>query len=415
MDQTSVEVLYFPNFGGKDVAGIKQSLLLYDRVHLITPSATPFSSSRFVDSPLEEPKEIKAKGALDESEDLLSAAEVISEIKDHEIARKRWDEFEVALQEDLEDQEVLAWEKEQKRISGGKERSWFVAEYYFPEGPPRIEHQEYKIQSVDTKYGKALRVPFLVGMSLGLSEALWAAIDGPYSLFTDDSASQEFLSLRLKRGWRRLTRDRELQQAYDRERDLNRDFAVARLGAWILQLKVPDLIKGASELNVKEILTLRQASHKGEALAKFRNGLADIVDSEGLWKKSKFADFEDDAYRICRERIVPAFEVLEEGVHLKDILKVLDVKSEIPGWIKAVPELFVGTGVPVLTGTGAALATGHPITFAALLALGCGVAAHVFPKLIGAMEERSGKRRNARFLAYPLYLQKATSTKNRYV
>jgi hypothetical protein len=35
MDKLPTEVLYYPNFDPTQLAGIKQSLLLYDKVHLI--------------------------------------------------------------------------------------------------------------------------------------------------------------------------------------------------------------------------------------------------------------------------------------------------------------------------------------------------------------------------------------------
>jgi dsRNA-specific ribonuclease len=409
MGEQPTEVLYYPNFDPNDLAGIKQSLLLYDKVNLIAPQTTPLMGRLLADSPGEELSQISGSGALSESWSLPSALSVVNMIPDEQIVRDRWDEFLAALSEDLADEEVLAWELQWKARNAGKEVSWYVLPSYFSLGMPVAGSPEHQIQEIyDKSLGLLMRVPFLVGMSLGLSEALWAAVDRGYTLFTDDDASQDFLMLRLKRGWKRLSRDPELRHAFAIEPEFASKVAVAYLGAWILQSKVPEAIKNASNLSVPEILELRQTSNQKNALEKFRKGIRELVQSQDLWEHAKFADFENEAYKIYSNEILPAFEELENrSVHLKDIFKVFDVNDAVSKGIKAIPDLFVSAGVPTAMGTGAALLARHPVAPAALLALGCGVAAYTVPKLISEISGRLGKRRSAQFLAYPLRLQKA--------
>jgi len=61
MDTKPSEVLYYPNFNPNDLAGIKQSLLLYDRVNLIAPVTTPLMGSVLADSPGEELADVDKK------------------------------------------------------------------------------------------------------------------------------------------------------------------------------------------------------------------------------------------------------------------------------------------------------------------------------------------------------------------
>jgi hypothetical protein len=251
-------------------------------------------------------------------------------------------------------------------------------------------------------------------MSLGLSEALWAAVDRGYTLFTDDEASQQFLMLRLKRGWKHLTRDPELRRAFEIEPEFDKNIAVAFLGAWVLQTKVPQVIKTASGLPIEQILNFRQDPNRKDALASFRHGLTDLVQSQDLWEKSKFGDFESEAYKIYHHKILPAFEELEgRRVQLNDVFHAIDLKDAVSEGIKAIPDLFIGSPVATAAtavGTGAFLLGGHAVAPAALLALGCGLTAHFVKKLMAELGDRLSKRRNAQFLAYPFHLERALST-----
>jgi hypothetical protein len=287
MEKQLSEVLYYPNFDPNDLAGIKQSLLLYDKVNLISPGSTPLMGRLLAGTSGEELSQITGSGALNESWSLYSAKDkILNLIPDGNIAKTHSDEFQAALAEDLADEEVLAWERRWKARNAGKEVSWYVLPTYFGGHVPRTESPEHQIQEVFApSFGSGLlRVPFLVGMSLGLSEALWAAVDHGYTLFTDDDASQQFLMLRLKRGWKRLSGDPELRRAFQLEPEFSAKVAVAYLGAWMLRTKVPEVIKKASDLSVTEIVNLREKSDKSDALERFRAGLADLVQSQDLGK-----------------------------------------------------------------------------------------------------------------------------------
>jgi hypothetical protein len=248
-------------------------------------------------------------------------------------------------------------------------------------------------------------------MSLGLSEALWAAVDKGYTLFTDDDTSEHFLMLRLRRGWKRLTRDPELRRQFGIEREFAKDYAAASLGAWTLQARVPGLIKKASSMSIAEIIELREQSDHTDALGHFRSGLAELVQSHNLWEAEKFRDFENEAYEIYRQNILPAFEDLEGKriLSLEDVFVALDWKNALQEAIKSAPDLFVGAAVPTAVGGAAVLFGPVAVAPAALLALGCGLAGHFVKNLIEQMSDRLKERRSAQFLTYPLNLQKVVN------
>jgi hypothetical protein len=198
------------------------------------------------DSSGTELSQIGHQGALSESWELPSANKVVGLISDMEIIQSRRDEFISALEQDLADEAVLSWEKGWRSKQGKKDLNWFVLPSYFGDEVPAIDHPDYQIQPFrHDMFGELLRVPFLVGMSLGLSEALWAAVDKGYTLFTDDDASEQFLMLRLPRGWKRLTQDPKLHKQFGIETEYSKKYAVAYLGARTLQSKVPKLIQKA--------------------------------------------------------------------------------------------------------------------------------------------------------------------------
>jgi hypothetical protein len=406
----NTEVLYFPNFTPEVLPSIKQSLLLYDRVNVIAPEGTPHMASVLSDSSREDVSKISDRGALEEVwDDVALNTQVVGIIKDSEIIRTRRDEFMSALREDLADEEVLAWEKQLKDRRGGTDLSWFVLPSYFDYNPPDIK-EPYQIKEFPHDiHNKILRVPFLVGMSLGLSEALWAAIDRGFTLFTDDVMWQQFLMLRLKRGWRHLTQDPELSRALGIEPEVREKFAAATLGTWTLQQRIPKLIKQASDMSFEEIIHLRNESNKKDDLNKFRSVIADLVCSEDLWNATEFSDFKDKAHEIGRKKILPAYKALEEKrVSPGVVLRAFDVTYALQETIKSVPKLFVGAAVPAAVGS-AVLWGNVAVAPTALLALGCGLGASFVKNLLDRMGDRRKNRRSAQFLTYPLNLQKAMS------
>ena len=411
MNEKSSEVLYYPNFNPKNLPGIKQSLLLYDRVNLIAPLTTPIMGSLLSDSSGTELSQIGHQGALSESWELPSANKVVGLISDMEIIQSRRDEFISALEQDLADESVLSWEKGWKSKHGKKDLNWFVLPSYFGDEIPTIDHPDYQIQPFrHDMFGELLRVPFLVGMSLGLSEALWAAVDKGYTLFTDDDASEQFLMLRLQRGWKRLTQDPKLHKQFGIETEFAKKYAVAYLGARTLQSKVPKLIQKASNMSIAEIIELREKSRHSNALMDFRRGLANLIESQDLWGADKFLDFEHEAFKVYKQCILPAFEELEDRrvPSIKDILVAFDWKNAVKETIKSGPDLFIGAAAA----SGGALFLGPvAVAPAALIALGCGMSGHFVKNLVEQMSDHLKKRRSAQFLTYPLNLQKVVNEK----
>lgn len=407
MSINASEVLYYPNFHPNALPSIKRSLLLYARVNAISPTATPLIGSILSEPSEMQLYEVSDKGALAEYYDLFSGEQAVGMISDSEIIQSHRHEFQAALAEDLNDENVLAWEKRWKANHEGKELNWFVAPHYFGREIPNFGNPNYEIQEFGTdKFGTLLRVPFLVGMSLGLSEALWAAVDKGYTLFTDDNASEQFLMLRLGRGWKHFSQDPTLQDAFGLEPEFAGQYAVASLGTWTLQCKMPELIKEAANMSVSDIIELREQSDQRDALASFRSGLADLVQSSGIWEGKTFQDFENAAYKLYRQSILPAFEELEgrRVVSVRDVFGALDWKDALHTTVKSAPTLFVSAAV--LGGTAPLL--GFPaVAPAGLLALGCGLAGQFIHDVLERIGDRLKERRNAQFLSYPMNLQSA--------
>jgi hypothetical protein len=401
------EVLYYPNFNPTDLIGIKQSLLLYDRVNVIGTPGTPYFGSILSNSDSMDFTEISNLGAGEGMD--IDGQNELGIIPDYEIVENHLNEFADALVEDLNDEEVLAWERKWEERQGGKKIYWFVDPEYFGrkinEINDRIVNPIYKIEY---NYG-LLKVPFLVGISLSISEAMWLAIDKGYTLFTDDVKSDEFLKFRLKRGWKHLMQNPSLRSKFGMEVEFSQKFATASLGAWILQTKVPDLIKEASSMSISEILELRRSSNSMDALNSFRSGISNLVQSRSLWESEKFENFEEEAYKIFNQDIKPAFEVLDRRkiLSIKEIFSAFDINNAVGQGIKKIPDLFIGAAVPSAAAASALAIGGVAIAPTALLALGCGLTAHFVEKLMEKMSTSFKEKRSAQFLTYPLNLQDA--------
>ena len=128
MEDTCSEVLYYPNFNPRDLNGIKQSLLLYDQVNVISPTMTPFTGSILSDGEVADLSRIENTGAV--TEEQIWQIPTLKIIPDGEIVNARRDEFMAALEEDLHDQEVLNWEAQWKKDHGGRDLAWFVLPHY---------------------------------------------------------------------------------------------------------------------------------------------------------------------------------------------------------------------------------------------------------------------------------------------
>lgn len=406
-------ILYYPNFNSKDLKGIKHSLLLCEKISVIAPTMTPRYRMPLTLTPAEtkEPPMINPHGVID-----ANLFGIVNIIDDYQIAEKHSREFVRALEEDLNDPEIDTWEREWKQRYGGRDHAWFVDPAYFHYFLKIDIKPEYGIEKVpDKKFGELLKFPFRVGMSLGLSEALWGAIDNDCTLFTVDAASTSFLMLRLKRGWKHLAQAQELQDQLDLEPEFAKRFATAELATWTLGLKVPGLFQELDNLTVKDILTLRENSDQKGALESFRTGIAEIVTSTGLWKINNFREFKNEAYHIIDKTILPAFKALEEkrDLSLKEIFTAFDAGAALSEIIKAIPKLFVSTPAASAAGTagGLALYGGIHLVPAALFALGCGIAAGGVKEFITGRQNRNKELAGAQFLTYPLQVQTRLNNK----
>jgi hypothetical protein len=238
-------------------------------------------------------------------------------------------------------------------------------------------------------------------MSIGLSEALWAAVDRGYTLFTDDRASEEFLMLRLRRGWQRLSADSLLREQLGVERSFAASFAEARLSAWTLCLKAPDVWKRAGEMDMATLIELRRSSEDADTLAVFRAGVASLAEDDELWQAQDFQRFRGRAETIVTEQIEPAWMALEGKTKpsAKGILKVFDERAAISDTVRRAPELFIRSPAASTGATAAALAGFH-LVVPALLALGCGIAATTVGGIIGDSQSRRADRRASQYLSY---------------
>ena len=402
-----VNLLCYPNFNPNDLEGIKHSLLLADRVHVVAPTMTPAARIR----------PTQAAGAKADIRDLHKSGALkgvpkglVHLIDDYQIARLHGKEFQHALEEDLEDQDLDKWEKKWTRILG--QRAWLVSPDYFSVFLGFEVEPHYDIKEIDhPEHGKLLELPFRVGMSFGLSEALWASVDSGSSLFTIEPASEEFLRLRLKRGWRHLATGDELRLDRRIEKDFAEKFATNQLGSRALEIKVPDLLKRLKDMRIEEAIELRERPETKEALSDYRRGIAEIVTSEELWRIKTIADFEEAIESVVDQKIKPSFEALgEKRQFVKDLVQVFDLKDIASQTIKSVPKLIVtsaaattvaGLTIPLIGGAAVSLAV------PALVGLACGLTASAVERLLDKWQERKEELRAVQFLTYPLRVREA--------
>lgn len=397
-------VLYYPNFDDQALLGIKASLFLYDRVSVIAPTATPYMGLARADGDDEELvlSPIEQTGVLLQS---LQDVDLIDLIPDYQVVHGHQAEFLSALEEDFDDEEVQAWAARRKR-----RQSWLIEGAYLNLIPDLFSKGEYGIKAIPRDSGSLYRVPFLVGMSLGLSEALWAAVEGGQALYTDDPASEEFLMLRLRRGWKWLSHDAAIRRSLDIEDTFAKDMAAAQLGTWTLALQMPMLLNTIGSLSIEKILELRQDANRGQALRAFREGLDRIVSSHELWKASTFEEFEKQAREAVKKEILKPLEELEQHkiVSTKDIVSAFDAQTALRKTIESGRDLFVRSAVPA-TGVMASLAAlgALHINWIAALGLLGGIGAPMVLGVSAKLGERLKARHDAHFMTYPVRIRAA--------
>jgi len=406
MSEAVPPILYYPNFSAKSLPGIRRCLLLADEVAVVAPYSTPYTQAVLADGNQEAFEEINQAGALSSlwqiNPENPEAREPVAVrmLIDNEIAQSRTEEFLAALREDVYDAEVRSWADRWTR-GRAREPAWFVMPSYFG---GHLPVGELGIEEVSIEGQPLLKLPFIVGMSIGLSEALWAALDHnpQYTLFTDDDASEQFLMLRLRRGWKQLTRDPLFRDEFGIESRFGSALAGARLSNWTLRIKAPELWKRAGAMDIPELLELRVRSDEAGALAAFRAGITALAEDADLWQANDFRTFEARAAKIIKKDIEPAWAVLERKPRtaVSDIVQAFDGRGAVADTVRKAPDLFMRS--PVAQGSGAAALglAGIHLAPAALLALGCGVAATAVKGLLDEMKRRRAERRGAQYLSY---------------
>jgi hypothetical protein len=410
-------ILCFPNFNPNDLEGVKHALLLNERVSVIAPTMTPRYSvpMTLADHAAHEGTAIKPWGALDEDlEDcrLEDGSEAVEPLDDIEIASARPGAFKSALSEDLADPKLAAWEAGLQAAHPDREYFWYISAPYFRECL-EIDIDDEKVRELyrleladDQKLGELVKVPFLVGMSLGLSEALWAAVDKGRSLFTLDPTSADFLLLRLRRGWRLLGEDDGLQSDLDFE--LAKDFAAYQLSNWTLGVRVPELFDKIPGMTVKQVMALRQRADTKDALAAFRAGMARIVTDRAIWEAKDLQAFRAELVKTVDKVLKPAYEDLDrKPFDANGIVTALNPADAAASFIKAIPKLFVsGTAAATMGGT-VALGGGVAFVPAALFALACGLTGAAVAEVLSDWSTRLRERRDAQFLTFSVNVREA--------
>lgn len=417
--ESAPRVLCYPNFNLNDLEGIKHSLLICHRVSVIAPTMTPYYQVPMIDAGLveREPTKIMPYGALQDFLDecrLEDGKPAVDLIDDYEIVQSRAAEFKRALQQDLHDPDVDAWENRWRARHPQRDYAWYISSPYFTELLDLDVHRA-QIQATfnlatleDERFGELVKVPFRMGMSLGVSEALWAALDNDCSLFTLDPTSADFLMLRLRRGLSTLADDPRLRRELNLDLRVAKEFAASGFSAWTLAFAVPQLFQRIPQLSLAEVMQLRRQSDTTEALAKFRHGVASIVAERGLWKAQDFQTFRREAEHAADLALKPALEALEQKpLDVKDIVTAFDLSSAAGKLVEAIPKLFISGATGATVAGAVALAGATGIVPAALFGLGCGLVGDAVAELINMRRERLAQRRHAEFLTYTAGLRDA--------
>jgi hypothetical protein len=403
MTEPPPPILYYPNFSPRSLPGIKRCLLLADEVAVVAPYSTPYMQAVLADTNDEVAQQIDRAGALGELWDLRpdsGGPVALRMLIDSDIATGRTQEFLAALHEGVVDPEIRTW-AQARTVGAASERAWYVAPQFCGGSLP-VGVEPFGIVEETVHGMPLLKLPFVVGMSIGLSEALWAAVDHGYTLFTDDPASEEFLMLRLRRGWQRLATDPRLRDQLGVERSLGSSFAGARLSAWTLRLKAPSAWERAATMDVPALLELREASDDAEALAAFRAGVASLAEDAELWQAANFQKFKARAEAVVAKEIEPAWAILEHErkTSVRDVFHAFDEADAMSTTVRGVPDLFLRA--PAASGgAGAALGLASVNHLpSALLALACGIAATTVGDLMRDVRSRRADRRAAQYLSY---------------
>src|SRR5262249_5564912 len=163
-----------------------------------------------------------------------------------------------------------------------------------------------------------------------------------------------------------------------------------------LGLKVPTLLEDVSAMSINEIIATRQGADHRDALEKFRAGVDKLVTSHELWRAREFKEFEQEAYKVVRTEVLPAFEELERRpVSVGDVVRAIDTKELVASVIKEGPELFARMAVGVAVGGAVALTTAGAAVPTFLAAVSASLAPAFAQRLADVIGKRGKERRAA--------------------
>jgi hypothetical protein len=292
--------LYYPYASVKTQDLLNKSLLLYDSLYIITPSAP---EAEQVDIAYSGDKSDVGRG-YDEWNDsmrLLERENFIRPIDPEQYVRDYEPAFTEMLQNDLGSQairdEVERWNK----------GDWIL---YSGKVPPTVFQMLRAPQNHLDDY--TVRLSFAHGESIMITHALLASATKSLTPITDAPVHRRFLSLRLQEGAQRLNSHRsDFESNYGiRLGDIRtkQDFLEKKL----IEMTLPDIKK----TDPRTILDFRN-DHQDE-LAKFRSGVAALTKRlEELERLDEGRDFGTDIADLIENVIRPSYEKLRDESEFK--------------------------------------------------------------------------------------------------
>lgn len=392
MSDNYTEVVYYPNFSTKDLTGIKQSLYLYDKVNLIGPNSTQYPGTIFSNGGIDPSKNLEVH--YDLALQLFSQKnKYIEYIYDSdEVISKALDSTIQTLVDDLKDKEILEWDT--NRVE--KNQFWLVDKNYFANIDiekinEQIEDENYKI---DTSNDRA-KVPFLVGMSLGLSEAMLVAIDRNCNLFTNDIDAEKFLRLRLKRGHNHLISNSKFQDNPFWNDVFNNTTTTGLLGIKVLQLTMPNFIYECANKSFEHIFKEREESDRIKALDNYRSGISSLVRNKELWKISSADTFRKEVFNIFNQELKPALEELEKNniQSHKEYISIINPGKIMGELFKSLPKLFISSAKTAIEQKD-------------IFALCCNLISDPVENYFNQLMLKKAEFQSIEYLTYPLLLKK---------
>ncbi|CAB1075130.1 hypothetical protein JY97_13285 [Alkalispirochaeta odontotermitis] len=354
------EALYYPYMNFRSIATVKKALFLYDKVYLIYPSEAWQRVGIAIDDKSSADVLVEHHYPL-ESFVYEGWMEIIPA---DQIAGEYTREFLEQFDKDKSDQDIRKLDNDVK--ASGSPHDWYI---FAEKIPPTILEQYNlgKFQIQDEHGYPMIKLPFVEGSSIMTSHALCAAIKhkSPLALFTDDAIQQQFLRLKLQRGWHQITSDPALMDQVQIELGVRENIEAANLAERAVSIALPNIFKSDEYEYLDKIMRFRQ-DHE-EELREFRKGLAKLSSRKNVdWQNKDIREFQSATENIVKGDILPAFQALEQNARIT----VKDIKKGITGsdimklaGISGANSLIVGS-LASLPG----VAAGGPVFWAAALA-----------------------------------------------